>query len=494
MPHGGVHGGEMIKRADGSYSRRGFWDNIRDAAGSGNPVTPEMRATERKLKKAQVGLEQDESSFVSSDQGVPVVGAPTSPMMGAISPTMNNHNITNPNQQPETVTANLGAGEAVRPENFKDYETIKMPDEKKEDPNNITPAYTNVHSGISAVQLKDEKDARKQQRWLNNLSFGASPAQTGAGAFLRGVVGLSTIPRTVSNTIKGTRTHLAQGYDASGNKLGDPQYIDHSDWKDMQQQQRKIARNQRREDRMDTGIGRMTNRIVETPERAYHAVKGMFQKEEGGEWNPFEDNRPKVTMNIHKPLFQNGGDWQKFLDEKNYTGSEDFLTVLRDYDAWKNQQNSNDPSNNSSINNTNQSNTQYGTDTVNTPVAMGTLGSLINARRGVEGTVTTGYDQMQNLSTGIGTFGTMGQEAMNPADPRSGGPLAGSFANQRPGMTGTQTGVGVTGYLAGEAGDKGMSTFSKYGGSYEVGGEYDLTDEELMMLKSMGYEYEALRK
>jgi hypothetical protein len=273
----------------------------------------------------------------------------------------------------------------------------------------------------------------------------------------------------------------------------------------MQQQQRKIARNQRREDRIDTGIGRMTNRIVEAPERAYHGVKGMFQKEEGGEWNPFEDNRPKVTMNIHKPLFQNGGDWQKFLDEKGYTGSEDFMTVLRDYDAWKNQQNSNDPSDNSNINNSNQSNTpevnnanqpytQYGTDPLNTSVALQTLGSLTNFRRGAEEFLTSGYDQRQNLSRNIQAFGTMGQQAMNPADPFSGGPLAGSFANQRPGMTGTQTGVAVSGYLAGEAGDKGMSTFAKRGGSYEVGGEYDLTDEELMMLKSMGYEYEALRK
>ena len=51
-------GGEMIKRADGSYSRRGFWDNIRDAAGSGNPVTPEMENTKTELEKAQVGKEQ----------------------------------------------------------------------------------------------------------------------------------------------------------------------------------------------------------------------------------------------------------------------------------------------------------------------------------------------------------------------------------------------------------------------------------------------------
>jgi hypothetical protein len=43
-------GGEMIKRKDGSYSRRGLWDNIRDNAGSGKEPTKEMLEQERKIK------------------------------------------------------------------------------------------------------------------------------------------------------------------------------------------------------------------------------------------------------------------------------------------------------------------------------------------------------------------------------------------------------------------------------------------------------------
>lgn len=43
-------GGEMIKRADGSYSRRGLWDNIRDNRGSGKEPTKEMLEQERKIK------------------------------------------------------------------------------------------------------------------------------------------------------------------------------------------------------------------------------------------------------------------------------------------------------------------------------------------------------------------------------------------------------------------------------------------------------------
>ena len=42
--------GGMIKRADGSYSQRGLWDNIRDNAGSGKTPTPEMLKQERKIK------------------------------------------------------------------------------------------------------------------------------------------------------------------------------------------------------------------------------------------------------------------------------------------------------------------------------------------------------------------------------------------------------------------------------------------------------------
>jgi hypothetical protein len=44
------NGGEMIRRADGSYSRRGLWDNIRANRGSGNKPTKQMLEQERKIK------------------------------------------------------------------------------------------------------------------------------------------------------------------------------------------------------------------------------------------------------------------------------------------------------------------------------------------------------------------------------------------------------------------------------------------------------------
>lgn len=43
-------GKQMIKRADGSYSQRGLWDNIRAAKGSGKKPTSAMLKQEKKIK------------------------------------------------------------------------------------------------------------------------------------------------------------------------------------------------------------------------------------------------------------------------------------------------------------------------------------------------------------------------------------------------------------------------------------------------------------
>jgi hypothetical protein len=44
---------KMIKRADGSYSRRGLWDNIRANKGSGKKPTKQMLEQERKIKASE---------------------------------------------------------------------------------------------------------------------------------------------------------------------------------------------------------------------------------------------------------------------------------------------------------------------------------------------------------------------------------------------------------------------------------------------------------
>ena len=44
------NGKQMIKRADGSTSQRGLWDNIRAAKGSGKKPTATMLKQEKKIK------------------------------------------------------------------------------------------------------------------------------------------------------------------------------------------------------------------------------------------------------------------------------------------------------------------------------------------------------------------------------------------------------------------------------------------------------------
>lgn len=49
---------QMIKRADGHYSQRGLWDNMRANKGSGKKPTAEMLKQEKKIKKAKNGAWQ----------------------------------------------------------------------------------------------------------------------------------------------------------------------------------------------------------------------------------------------------------------------------------------------------------------------------------------------------------------------------------------------------------------------------------------------------
>ena len=44
---------KMMKRADGSYSPRGLWDNIRANKGSGKKPTAAMLKQEKKIKEQE---------------------------------------------------------------------------------------------------------------------------------------------------------------------------------------------------------------------------------------------------------------------------------------------------------------------------------------------------------------------------------------------------------------------------------------------------------
>ena len=63
----------MLKRADGSYSKRGLWDNIRDNKGSGKKPGPEMLKQIKKIKaqeKKQLCQELGNEKKVKIPKGV----------------------------------------------------------------------------------------------------------------------------------------------------------------------------------------------------------------------------------------------------------------------------------------------------------------------------------------------------------------------------------------------------------------------------------------
>jgi len=71
MPGRYYNNGGMIKRADGSYSQRGLWDNIRANKGSGKEPTKEMLAQERKIKSNQYGLGGHKAVFFATNVSEP---------------------------------------------------------------------------------------------------------------------------------------------------------------------------------------------------------------------------------------------------------------------------------------------------------------------------------------------------------------------------------------------------------------------------------------
>ena len=71
---------DLIKRADGSYSPRGLWDNIRANAGSGKKPTKEMLAQEKKIKN-QMSHGGKMSSFKASNIQTYAEGGPIEDLM-----------------------------------------------------------------------------------------------------------------------------------------------------------------------------------------------------------------------------------------------------------------------------------------------------------------------------------------------------------------------------------------------------------------------------
>ena len=69
---------DLIKRADGSYSPRGLWDNIRANAGSGKKPSKEMLAQEKKINN-EMANGGKMSSFKASNIQTYAAGGPIKP-------------------------------------------------------------------------------------------------------------------------------------------------------------------------------------------------------------------------------------------------------------------------------------------------------------------------------------------------------------------------------------------------------------------------------
>lgn len=66
----------MIKRKDGSVSRHGLWDSIRENKGSGKKPTKEMLKQEQKIMKEKKGMGFKAAAVaISKKQGIPMKNA-----------------------------------------------------------------------------------------------------------------------------------------------------------------------------------------------------------------------------------------------------------------------------------------------------------------------------------------------------------------------------------------------------------------------------------
>lgn len=78
---------KMLKRADGSYSQRGLWDNIRANKGSGKEPTKEMLKQEKKIKassKETGGKKYQTGNFkIGTVTGLSASASPSKQCVGA---------------------------------------------------------------------------------------------------------------------------------------------------------------------------------------------------------------------------------------------------------------------------------------------------------------------------------------------------------------------------------------------------------------------------
>ena len=160
--------GGMIKRADGSYSQRGLWDNIRANAGSGKEPTREMLKQERKIRKKAMGgimgPNDCEEGFTWND--VYQMCVPNGSDM--IDPNEGENYLKDWYSKRLNVIDNPGYADAVGAKNVKDHtkflnQTVPLINEQL---NNKYPT-TNYVDEIEGIQAKGEYVYDKNNPQIN---------------------------------------------------------------------------------------------------------------------------------------------------------------------------------------------------------------------------------------------------------------------------------------------------------------------------------------
>jgi hypothetical protein len=144
--------GGMIKRADGSYSKRGLWDNIRDNAGSGKKPTKEMLKQERKIKSQYANGGKVSSWEIIED--LPKAG---NGLISEITSTLNPKNwgvkdYTKSGTRDQAYAAARKAGEKEFMWNNQRYNTLQAGEDKKPNTNFLNKA---VADNITAYGFWD---------------------------------------------------------------------------------------------------------------------------------------------------------------------------------------------------------------------------------------------------------------------------------------------------------------------------------------------------
>ena len=244
----------------------------------------------------------------------------------------------------------------------------------------------------------------------------------------------------------------------------------------------------------------------------------IFNREQGGEWNPFEDNRRKVRASIHMPLYQIAGtvsgsgdpllSFQEWIAEDKKRGADpNAQSKYNEYKKkWEEDQGSPvAPTPKPTIPMVNAPNTPQANVTEEDEEDDSQKNSWMQGL----GTDTTGIGGPMNALQGVKNFTDWWSHfkegpkleaeerrkgntmyAVKPSNPYN--PFAGinydEFGNQTYG--GRDRGYALGAWQ----GSQGLSTdaSAKHGGEkYEIGGEYDVDDETLAWLKENGYEYET---